>query len=1550
MPYSKKKTARRSGSKASGATGTTVTTKKPSAKRSANKASEERTCKKRRAVAEIKFDPPLVATINFVDGAMLSSATRHDGSAWSSDSSGVMSAQLTARHEPCRLMGYRRIEFQVKNEEKVWKWLCRPIPGTEKIKPKSHKIGIEYFNCDGEPELKETEGRTTVSRLLAACNKGNIVAKSSEDVDFLSSLHVNQRPQFVDRFKAPVFRTLCYRLEQAHEANKLFIEIRVYATRILFYLIADESIRKVFSGLEPLGKIRKLTQPPSCFDQPALLVNTKSNAQTPFTLEAVMRSAEHPGGPEADQPSAIALEMKPYQRQALYWMCQMEDKDLNQMFWERREFYAEQNTIHHEDQFWYYAPDLGECRLELPPRTSGGILSDEMGLGKTLESVALICARPATKVDDRLLPPVQKIEINQQDDDEEMDGTVSINDEAQGLIRARATLVIVPAALASQWVDECAKSCNPGSLRVGTIFTQQDRNKYCYPFSTHRRISESTRQNLLIDLASNDIVITTYGIINTTSAFHERLLGGIYWHRLLLDEMQYVASPNTQLARRCASLRSRTRWMVSGTPLSDGIGDLNGELRFLGIWPFSLSDASDGFWEHCVGNPWNRREPEALTRLECLLRRVVLRRSKAQSYAYGPLLSRPLLDLPRRGDVTVAVTPPPAETGVLLVIDALAAAVISKIGTSHADLCLRLMRQSTTSTRSPLLQDADLNALCRLYNQRIAAAAANASSAFAGSGLISFQPHVLSPGDAIEMLTSRDRSRHEARGRRDQDDLLVGGISQRQRVAMDNYVGGSEAVTTARNSSRVLSTLALSQRLQEARAQFLHFERLRIQYKTNLRKSLLNWMLLQLFLGRGDSLLSADVTLGSNEEEERQEQVRTRAQVGSEDPALVRARAVVCDRRRMAIGRFLVQTNRAAILSAFNEKKSKTVAPLVGSDDRRLDLDMRPIPFLRWLCTEDKSNVVKSGNDQLDIFSWQNVRKETSTCSEKIGEIQLQLLSITQHIRRLEASVLELRTQRDAKIAQSEHFYSKAAQFRSKLQEENSQIALLKLVDELNAATVAYETTLAETGLEQRTLVNAKASAESQLSEAQAARLASATDEEQKKEALVLTNSERELCDALSQARAAARDSRKLAEELGADATEEQKKEYEALQKRKPLEDADKTIKDAWRNEEKQFRQSLPAEARHFFYPTRTSVGINTQSGEEQLQYRVTQQGVKDLSRLEDPRERPAYRCPCCFGYLDYEFSADSKSALRLCVTPCLHLTCESCAVNQILHAGVQNAIRNRFITQQGALTLANEGRLEAPCIICRRSFRLEDCILVTRGPPPTLQEVTNQAIPDIEMDHVEETLDEDAPPRFHAAIDVEKALQLPPLDSGIEPLRDVRHPNIPLELLRYLSVARQQAHSAKIALLISDIKRILRDDPCEKMVVFTTIRAAVEHVAADLYLSGIGHETLVTGNSSGISDRVRRWQNDDTCNVFVVNAGVAAAGLTLTAARYMFLLEPFLSKGQEIQAMNRYVLLSSFMYTSFYSLTNKINILQVPSHWSRTRSTYNHLLRTELY
>jgi SNF2 family DNA or RNA helicase len=146
---------------------------------------------------------------------------------------------------------------------------------------------------------------------------------------------------------------------------------------------------------------------------------------------------------------------------------------------------------------------------------------------------------------------------------------------------------------------------------------------------------------------SADIIVTTYAMLKDDKTTFNR----IKWDRVVLDEMQEIRSSTTDHARACEKLLCDCRWMVSGTPLYTSIDDLNGELAFLGVLPFCASDQSDGFWSMHVSKPFQRRKPEALQQLNCLLKGIMIRHSKSQTYVDGASI----LDLPESSTRRVPV-------------------------------------------------------------------------------------------------------------------------------------------------------------------------------------------------------------------------------------------------------------------------------------------------------------------------------------------------------------------------------------------------------------------------------------------------------------------------------------------------------------------------------------------------------------------------------------------------------------------------------------------------------------------------------------------------------------------------------------------------------------------------------------------------------------------------------------------------------------------------------------------------------------------------------
>ena len=91
------------------------------------------------------------------------------------------------------------------------------------------------------------------------------------------------------------------------------------------------------------------------------------------------------------------------------------------------------------------------------------------------------------------------------------------------------------------------------------------------------------------------------------------------------------------------------------------------------------------------------------------------------------------------------------------------------------------------------------------------------------------------------------------------------------------------------------------------------------------------------------------------------------------------------------------------------------------------------------------------------------------------------------------------------------------------------------------------------------------------------------------------------------------------------------------------------------------------------------------------------------------------------------------------------------------------------------------------------------------------------------------------------------------------------------------------------------------------KVVIFSQFKAAVLHMRAVLAEEGIGNVGIVRSDSrESMGHAIASFNGDDATHVFVLHASACAAGLTLTAARHVFLLEPFLRAGEEAQARNR--------------------------------------------
>ncbi|MGA2018316.1 MAG: DEAD/DEAH box helicase [Opitutaceae bacterium] len=146
----------------------------------------------------------------------------------------------------------------------------------------------------------------------------------------------------------------------------------------------------------------------------------------------------------------------------------------------------------------------------------GGVLADEMGLGKTLQALALLCAATAG---------------------------------------SGPGLVVCPASLVENWRREAARFA-PG-LRV-------------FAHRGDRRLRE------VGDFANWDLVITSYG----TLARDRDLMASVEFACVVGDEAQHVKNSRSQNARALRSLRSRGRFLLTGTPVENSLDDLRALFDF----------------------------------------------------------------------------------------------------------------------------------------------------------------------------------------------------------------------------------------------------------------------------------------------------------------------------------------------------------------------------------------------------------------------------------------------------------------------------------------------------------------------------------------------------------------------------------------------------------------------------------------------------------------------------------------------------------------------------------------------------------------------------------------------------------------------------------------------------------------------------------------------------------------------------------------------------------------------------------------------------------
>ncbi len=158
----------------------------------------------------------------------------------------------------------------------------------------------------------------------------------------------------------------------------------------------------------------------------------------------------------------------------------------------------------------------------------GLCLADDMGLGKTVQLLALLAHERAEPA-----PP--------------------------GSPGPGPTLLIVPMSVVGNWMHETRRFCP--SLRV----------------LVHHGADRTSGEELAAAAGNADLVVTTYALAHRD----REALASIPWHRVVLDEAQYIKNAGAKQAQAVRALKSDRRVALTGTPVENRLTELWSIMDFL---------------------------------------------------------------------------------------------------------------------------------------------------------------------------------------------------------------------------------------------------------------------------------------------------------------------------------------------------------------------------------------------------------------------------------------------------------------------------------------------------------------------------------------------------------------------------------------------------------------------------------------------------------------------------------------------------------------------------------------------------------------------------------------------------------------------------------------------------------------------------------------------------------------------------------------------------------------------------------------------------------
>jgi SNF2 family DNA or RNA helicase len=113
----------------------------------------------------------------------------------------------------------------------------------------------------------------------------------------------------------------------------------------------------------------------------------------------------------------------------------------------------------------------------------------------------------------------------------------------------------------------------------------------------------------------------------------------------------------------------------------------------------------------------------------------------------------------------------------------------------------------------------------------------------------------------------------------------------------------------------------------------------------------------------------------------------------------------------------------------------------------------------------------------------------------------------------------------------------------------------------------------------------------------------------------------------------------------------------------------------------------------------------------------------------------------------------------------------------------------------------------------------------------------------------------------------------------------------------------RSRVSSTKLEMLLPRLKEVMEEG--HKALVFSQFTSMLAIVRQHLDYENICYEYL-DGRTHNRSAKVDRFQTDPECKLFLISLKAGGQGLNLTAAEYVFLLDPWWNPAVEFQAIDR--------------------------------------------